>query len=53
VDIKTPKAITEAIPPDYRSLPKDERRKIARRLARQIISGTAPTISSQLALPGS
>jgi len=34
-----PKVITEAIPPDYRSLPEAERLAIARRLAKQVRAG--------------
>ena len=47
---KTPKVITEAIPPGYRSLPGDERKKIARKLAGQVRAGLrlGGTISEQL-----
>lgn len=43
--------VTEAVPPDYVSLPEAERLSIARRLARQMRRGLTPTISGQLGLP--
>ena len=39
---KTRKVITEAIPPDYASLPAAERREISLRLAGQLQSGLRP-----------
>jgi hypothetical protein len=49
---KTLKVITEAIPANYRELPKAERLAIARRLARQVRAGLGHggTISEQLGI---
>jgi hypothetical protein len=50
---KTPKAVTEQIPPDYATLPEAERLAIALRLARQLRAGLGlgGTISEQVGLP--
>jgi hypothetical protein len=50
----TPKAITEAVPANYRELPEAERKKVALRLARQVRAGLGlgATISRWLSVPG-
>ena len=50
---KTPKAVTEQIPPDYATLPEAERQAIALRLARQLRAGLGlgGTVSEQVGLP--
>jgi hypothetical protein len=52
---KTPKVVTEQIPPDYRELPEAKRKKFALRLAWQVRAGLGRggTISGQLGQPRS
>jgi len=52
---RTRKVVSEEIPPGYHELPEAERKKIARRLARQVRAwlGHRGTVSEQLGLPKS